>query len=342
MKPSQLTASLLAGGLLVAFAAFSTPYAVTVPTLLPGPHSTGDFLAMTGSPEGEGLYVASNDVYQLGVGGQVVLELGATASDAAGTDLIIYENPFLLIGATNYESWAEVLTVEVSTNSFDWAAFPTSYSGSPGPFGLFEGLPMHHYRGFAGVSPFAANPAEGYDPADVVASGGDVFDFADLADDPLVLMGLVDLQDIRFVRLTDVVSGTSQDSAGNTVWDCGDANFSCADIDAVFVKNSSEIATNGRPWVELSMEEFPGGTYMVLELGDPDGLWEIVPFLTASANGVPGDFYNLLQYFVILELDDTHARLAAGPVIPQLPATQFRVTATDGTGQKGGDAIYFP
>ena len=66
---------------------------------------------------------------------------------------------------------------------------------------------------------------------------------------------------------------------------------------------------------------------MVLELGDPDGLWEIVPFLTASANGVPGDFYNLLQYFVILELDDTHARLAAGPVIPQLPATQFRVTA---------------
>ena len=132
------------------------------------------------------------------------------------------------------------------------------------------------------------------------------------------------------------------DSAGNTVWDCGDPNFAAADIDAVYVANSKDVATVGRPWVELSMEEFPNGTYMVLEMGDPDGLWDIIPAITASSNGVSGNFYNLLKFFTFLELDDTHVRMAAGPVIPQLPRTQFRVSVSDGTGQKSGDAVYFP
>jgi hypothetical protein len=90
------------------------------------------------------------------------------------------------------------------------------------------------------------------------------------------------------------------------------------------------------------MEEFPGGTYMVLEMGDPDGLWDIIPAITASTNGLQGSFYNLIKYFTILELDDVHVRMAAGPVIPQLPPTQFRVAVTDGMGHKGGDAVYFP
>jgi hypothetical protein len=232
--------------------------------------------------------------------------------------------------------------VEVSTNSFDWAMFPNSFVGNAGPFGLFQALPMHWYRGFAGVSPFGASPMLGIDPADVVVGGGDVFDLADLLNDPLVLANFVDLQDIRYVRLTDVIAGTSTDSAGNTVWDCGDPGFACADIDAIYAANSPSVSSHGRPWVELSMEVFPSGTFMVLEFGDPDGLWDIIPYITASSNGVQGNFYNLLQYFSFLELDDYHVRMAAGPVIPQLPPTQFRVGVTDGTGLKSGDAVYFP
>lgn len=339
---ARLSALLLSSGLLIAFVGIGYPYAKDVVSVTPGPNPAGDPLTATGFPVGKGLYDGSTDVYQLGYGGQLVLELGAAASDKPGTDLVIYENPFLLLTGTNGETWVEAMTVEVSSNGFDWVAFPASYAGDPGPFGLFQALPMHWYRGFAGVSPFSADPTQGADPADIVASGGDVFDLAELADHPLVQGEFVDLQDIKYVRLTDMVAGESTDSFGNLVWDCGDPGFAAADVDAVFVANSADVASVGRPWVELSLEDFPNGTYMVLEMGDPDGLWDIVPAIAASSNGVQGNFYNLLKYFTFLELDDYHVRMAAGPVVPQLPRTQFRVGVTDGTGQKCGDAVYFP
>ena len=341
-RTHAVVVTLLASTLALAFAGLGYPYASDVITVVTAPSASGDPLQMTGPPEGEGLYVGSDDVYQLGGGGQVVLELGAAAADKPGTDLIIYENPFLILSGTDSETWVEAVTVEVSSNSFDWAAFPTSFAGTPGPYGLFQGVPRHWYRGFAGVSPFAAAPLMGVDPADVVAGGGDVFDLADLRDDPLVIAELVDLEEIKYVRLTDVAAGVAMDTAGNIVWDCGSPTFAGADIDAVFVTNSGDISTVGRPWVELSMEEFPNGTYMVLEMGDPDGLWDIIPAITASSNGQAGSFYNLIKFFTILELDDHHVRMAAGPVIPQLPPTQFRVGVTDGTGQKSGDAVYVP
>ena len=342
MNTQRLVLLIATAALLLAFFGGPNPYAVDITTLNPGVQAAGDPFQMISYPEGEGLYNGSSAIYQLGVGGQVTLELGDAAADGFGTDLIIYENPFLVIGGTNSETWAELLTVEVSSNNFDWAAFPTDFGGNPGPFGLFQGLPMHWYRGFAGVSPVSADPSMGIDPADVVSGGGDVFDFADLLNDPAVLAELVDLQDIRFVRLTDVVAGTTTDTAGNFVWDCGDPSFSCADIDAIYSANSPSVDPIGRPWVELSMEDHPGGTFMILEIGDPNGLGGVIPGITVSANGVQTDFFSLLHFFNFLELDKYHVRMAAGPVIPQLPRTQFRVSVTDFTGKTSGDAIYFP
>ncbi len=342
MNKLGLTATLLASASALAFVGGINPYGQALYSLTPGFNAAGDSLQMLGPPSGEGLHMGSADIYQLGVQGEVVIELGDPAANGPGTDLIIYENPFLAIGGADSETWVEALKVEVSSNSEDWAGFDNSYLGTAGPFGLFQPIPMHWFRGFAGVSPVAAHPVLGVDPADIVLGGGDVFDLQDLVDHPNVVSQLVDLEDIRYVRLTDIQGGVSTDSAGGLIWDCGDVNFACSDVDAVYVANNSNFVPFGRPTVELSMEEFPGGTFMVLEISDPNGLWHVIPTITASSNGVPGNFYNLLQYFAFLELDDFHVKMAAGPVIPQLPPTQFRVSATDITGQTSGDAIYFP
>ncbi len=346
MNRTQGLLAAAAAGALVAAGALDWPYAVSIASLVPGPNASGDPMIMLGAPDGGGPYDGSMDVYQLGLGGEVILEPGQRIWDGPGTDLVVYENPFLTFAGTQQETWVEALSVEVSTNGIDWVPFPTEYTGPVGPFGLFQAVPMHRYRGFAGVSPASAkdDPTAGeyVEPSDVVLGGGDVFDLADLADHPLVQAQIVDLQDIRFVKLTDVVAGQSTDSEGTVVWDCGDTLFACADVDAIHVKNGSGSTTTGRPWVELTMEDYPNGTYMVLEIGDPDGLWQVIPDIKASINGIEGNFFNLLQYFVFLELDDVHVRLAAGPVVPALPPSQFRVSATDVGGLVGGDAIYFP
>jgi hypothetical protein len=335
------------GALLLVAASSTVPWAVDVPTVVTAPFSAGDPLLMTGPPEGGGATMGSIDIYQLGVGGQVVLELGSTAIDGPGADLVVYENPFYVIGQGT-AAWIECVTVEVSSDASHWARFPTRYDGPVGPFkngALFLGNETRHYRGFAGVMPAAADPAVGIDPFDLVAGGGDAFDLVDLANDPAVLAGDVDLEAVRYVRLTDVEGGVTQDDAGSPVWDCGDAFAASADVDAVAVLNSTvDIAgTAGRPRVELSLQEFGGQQFVILELGDTDGLWTIQAGITASGDGFPVDFYTeLLPLFVLLGVDSESAVLAAGPVPPDLQPVLLKVAVEDFTGQKAGDALYLP
>jgi len=326
----------------VAFISLLTPFAKTVTSVVPGPWAASDPTRMLGAPKGLGANMGSTDTYTLGVGGQVVLELDARAVDGPGTDLVVYENPFVVLGSF-FDTWVELCTVEVSTTGFDWIAFPTQYLGPQGPFNPLIGLPNWWFRGFAGVSTFAASSEPGgTSPLDIVHGGGDAFDLADLAGDPLVAAGLVDLQNIRYVRLTDVQAGQETDGSGHIVWDCGDVDFAATDIDAICATNNTASVSLGRPWVELSIEPVGANDWLFLEIGDPNGLWQVVPNISASNNGLIVSFYNLLHYFVILELDDVHVRLAAGPVVPQIPPTLMKVAVEDGTGLRAGDAVYFP
>jgi len=315
-------------------------YAVDVPEAVPGPAGGGDPFIMLGPPEGQGWYEASSDVYQLGIGGHVVLELDKPAIDGPGVDLIVYENPFTVLG-TVWTNWVEAMTVEVSTDGSSWAAFPTSFTGPVGPYldgTTFLGADANWYRGFAGVMPVAANEDDCVDPMHVVRGGGDAYDLAELADHPLVLSGELELDDVRFVRLTDVEAGVDLDSSGHVVWDCGFPSGASADVDAVAAVNTSPTLLAGRPRVEMTYD----GAFVTLELEDTDGLWDIKTNITASWNGAEVNFYPLLPLFACLEVSSTRVLLAMGPFPPDFDPTLLKIAAEDHFGQIGGDYVYVP
>ncbi len=131
-----------------------------------------------GPPLGaEGLN-GSLDVVSLGAGGEIVVELGATAVDCEGPDLIVFENAFPL-GEISY---AELAEVSVSLDGVRWATFACD----PGGEWPFEGC--------AGVGVVHSNvEGNALSPRDPGVSGGDAFDLAE-----------VGLARARFVRIRDL------------------------------------------------------------------------------------------------------------------------------------------
>src|SRR5262245_13674551 len=172
-----------------------SPFATQVVSFQQG---TGGGIFVTqnilGGPLGGGLGAGSLDVLTLGEGGNVVLGFDVALRDGPGADLAVFENGFQF-GAGNV--FAEVAFVEVSTNGADFARFPSDYGPPAG-----GGTPIGTWEGLAGGTPVVANVSTDPDsPFDPVTAGGEAFDFADLASDPLVVGGQVDLQGIHFVRL---------------------------------------------------------------------------------------------------------------------------------------------
>lgn len=163
---------------------------------------------LLGGPKGGGMTSGSLDVLSLGDGGQVTVSFDVTITDGPGADFIVYENGFS--GGPGTSVFAEVARVEVSTDGVIFARFPARYTD---PAGLTN---WGAYTGLAGGIPGIANVLTNtIDPFDPVESGGDAFDLAELALDPAVQAGLVDLADIQYVRLLDVVSGTEFDACPN-------------------------------------------------------------------------------------------------------------------------------
>jgi hypothetical protein len=342
VKIRPLVAVGTAAVLSLAAALVGTPYADTVVSVASAPNQ--DFGVpdnMLGAPIGGGDVNGSLDVYALGTGGEVVLELDTPAINGGGTDLIIYENPFQMV-LGGFDAYSELIAVEVSSNGFDWIRFPNDFDGPVGPYlqGTIQlGATVTWFDGFAGVMPAAANPPL-VNPLDVVAGGGDAFDFAELLDDPLVQSGDVDLNFIRFVKLIDMVAGVDVDSKGQVIWDCGFPAFSNADVDAVCAVNNTLNGTAGRPQVEFELDDSTG--LLTLVISDFNGLYQVKNGLAASINGVIIPFSALLPFFIIVQIDSEQVTLLTGPVPSDLDRILVKVSATDGTGQVGGDAIFLP
>lgn len=270
-----------------------------------GPFATHVIASWTNGNAGGGIFNPQNatgapqgtlDVHSLGIGGWLTLGCSVPIADGPGADLIVSENAFRLtpFGA---ETFAEVMFVEVSTNGVDFARFPATYYGpasQPGPFGVAA---VGSYSGLAGQTPVLAT-TPGADARDVVESGGDAFDLADLAADPLVLLGLVDLDDIREVRLVDVVSGQSLDHRGRPIFDPGAGS---ADVDSVTaIHQRGQIAGSG-PSVELSVN--PDGT-ATLRIEDPDGWSDLDPAsFRAAVFGIPIDAFAFLGTLQLAQAD---------------------------------------
>lgn len=329
-------AAALAAAVALGFILDQNDYAVSVKAYAPGPFGSASASQALGAPAGEGNGSGSNDVATLGVSGSLTLEFGNRCVDSAGADLLVCENPFFV---STGGSFAETLFVEVSTNGVQFARFPNRYTGPQSQLPSIQGAPLAWYRGFAGLRPVVANVSTNHDPYDLVHAGADAFDLADLAGDPLVQAGTVDLSDIRYVRLLDINSGNALDSTGTVVWDCGLDFSSSADVDAIVALNSDANQFPGRPRVELSLD---AQNFLFITVRDFDGWKDVKNGLTAALDGTEFPFAMLFSFCLVTNVDAFSFTLVTGPV----PAGQFpfelRIAATDHLGLIGGDALQLP
>lgn len=154
----------------------------------------------------------------LDAAGSITLGFGVhRIVDGPGADFAVFENGFSLGGPNSLV--AELAYVEVSTNGVHFARFASiSLNTAPAAVsGAFQGYDVTNVKNLAGKH----------------ASGwGTPFDLSELAADPLVLAGTVDLTAIKYVRLVDVVgtgelldaggsvlAGIARDSLGNPILD---------------------------------------------------------------------------------------------------------------------------
>ncbi len=201
-----------------------------------------------GGPHGEGHDNGSLDILVLGAGGHVTLGFGGTIFNAPGPDLTVFENGFWFGGGF----YGELMFVEVSSDGSNWSRFP-SRCDIPMPLGLFDTYDPALVGGLAGNREIYANVLTNMiDPFDPMVSGGDAFDLADLAADPLVVGGQVDLGAIRFVRLVDVIGdGMTVDSEGDPIYDPTSPTAS-ADLDAVAaIHFDATVAVENATWSRM-------------------------------------------------------------------------------------------
>lgn len=270
------------------------------------------------------------DVHSLGIGGSLTLGFAVTIDDGPGADLIVSENCF---HASFTDAFAEVAFVEVSSNGVDFARLPSAYYGAqaePGPFGT---MTVGSYDNLAGQTPCRAATDPAADPQDLVEAGGDAFDLADLASDPLVLQQRVDLHAITQVRLVDAVSGSALDSRSVLIRDAGAGS---ADIDAVTVIHHQGNASGNGPRVRLDLRA--DGSF-TLRLEDPDGWQDLDPSSLRCA--LWGQRLDIGALFAVLQLqqwDQNGLTLVQPWPLPPSLRLRLSVSVKDRAGQRSGQS----
>ena len=169
--------------------------------------------------------------------GQITLTFGQAIYNGAGQDFAVFENGFG--GTTNF--FAELGYVDVSTDGINWSRFVSDVVDPPGPSGYLQQDATNIYN-------LAGKHKNAYGD-----SWGTPFDLETLLDDPNVLAGLVDLNEINFVRIVDI-PGDGQcffDGDGDAIsdawvtWGSGGV-----DLEAVGVINAVPIP--GAVWMLAS------------------------------------------------------------------------------------------
>ena len=194
-----------------------------------------------GGPRGRGAYQGSCHVVSLGVSGSMTVAFDVVIVNGHGKDFIISENPFFILdenGIPTGTVFVELAYVEVSTDGVHFARFPSIFDIT-GNVGSYEGIDHRNVTNLAGVCSVYANvDNNNLDPFNIEESGGDAFDLDDLSNDPFVQSGDVDLQNINYVRLIDILGdGSCLDSQENPIYDPTGPGNNGADIDSISVIN---------------------------------------------------------------------------------------------------------
>lgn len=150
----------------------------------------------------------------LGRGGSATLSFDPPITDGPGPDLAVFENGFT-------DDYLELAAVEVSSDGEHYLRFDHAYLGDE-PLGPYDRLDTTLVGGLAGKY------RKGY---------GTPFDLAVFRQSPEVRHGLVDLREIRYVRVLDVPGdGSWLDSFGHPVFDPYPTTETAGfDLDAVAV-----------------------------------------------------------------------------------------------------------
>ena len=153
-------------------------------------------------------------VLSLGDGGFITLEFDPPIGNGPGDDFAVFENGFY-DNATG-ELFGEFAFVEVSSNGVDFARFATETTRTS-PVASGGTVEAADYWGFAGVDP---------------AGLGTGFDLNELVGHPLQVTGSLDVYDIAFVRVVDVIGdGSTTDDLANPVYDPYSTPFASGGFD---------------------------------------------------------------------------------------------------------------
>lgn len=123
-------------------------------------------------------------------------------SDKAGYDFVVFENGFVVndtkpsVGAIAGQMFAELAYVEVGTTPDAFARFP-SVSLTPNLTGRYGTLEVSNVYNLAGK----------HSNNGIYNCTGTPFDLSDLYDHPKVLSGIVDLNNIKYIRIVDIPGG---------------------------------------------------------------------------------------------------------------------------------------
>ncbi len=138
--------------------------------------------------------------------GEITFTFANLIYNGAGADFAAFENGFEQTGSLFF---AELGYVEVSTDGINFARFDSDYQAATAPVGPYGVIDSTYAYNLVGKH---ANAYE--------ESWGTPFDLETLADDPLVLGGSVDLDDINYVKIIDIPgSGDFLDDNGNDIYD---------------------------------------------------------------------------------------------------------------------------
>jgi hypothetical protein len=168
------------------------------------------------------------NVISLGDGGSITLTFANAICNGTGADLAVYENAFQLAGSDTL-FFCELAYVAVSSDGINWITFPSiSLTQTTTQVGSFDCIDPTDIYNLAGKN---------------VAGTGTLFDLSDLINLPG--SELIDLNNIEYVRITDVVGSIDPayaryDSLGNIINDPWKTSFSTGgfDLDAVAVLNA--------------------------------------------------------------------------------------------------------
>jgi len=153
--------------------------------------------------------------------GQMTLMFDEAIRNGEGYDFAVFENGLLSefttpAGSAAGQMFAELAYVDVSSNGEDFVRFP-AVSLTAEPVGLFGTIEISNVYNLAGKHPNSGRRCTG--------TG---FDLQEIAKKPSVISGLVDINDIRYVRIVDI-PGTGDfydeavrhiDPGTQPAWDC--------------------------------------------------------------------------------------------------------------------------